>query len=244
MTSALPPSRFDLLAWLSADVREQVEAVATVRRVAARETVYCQSDPGDEMFRVQRGSIRLSVMTRDGRELLYKLCQVGDCFGTSSVVDGEPRPQTAEAHEDAVLQVFSKAALAPLRRRHYALNDAMLRLLSRHMRLLSDYFAGVAFDAVPQRLAQRIAELVEGFGVEERDGITIATPLTQTELALMAGTTRQSVNEVLQWFRRDGVLTAEGRGLIVRDHARLLDIAGEGWRRISGANDRGGNDVR
>lgn len=244
MTVELPASRFDLLAWLSPEVREQVEAIAVSRRVAARETVYCQSDPGDEMFRVERGSIRLSVMTRDGRELLYKLCQVGDCFGTSSVVDGEPRPQTAEAHEDAVLQVFGKAALAPLRRQHYSLNDAMLRLLSRHMRLLSDYFAGLTFDAVPQRLAQRIAELIEGFGVEGENGVAIATPLTQTELALMAGTTRQSVNEVLQRFRHDGVLSLEGRGLVVRDHAMLLEIAGEGWRRIASIDEAGGKDVR
>lgn len=223
-------SSFDLLAWLPDDAREALLGAATVRRYAPRQVIYAQSDPGDEMFRVAHGSVRLSVMQPDGRELLYKLCQEGDCFGTSSVVDGEPRPQTAEAHENATLQVFGKATLDALRWRHFALNDAMLRLLSRHMRLVSDYYAGLAFDAVPQRLAQRLIDLVEAFGEPAGSGVALATPLSQSELALMAGTTRQSVNACLQDFRGFGLIATSGARLTVTNVAGLRAVADKGWR--------------
>src|SRR3546814_2682785 len=77
------------------------------------------------MFRLGSGSVRLSVICEEGRELLYQLFGPGDCFGTSSVVDGELRPHRAEAFEAVQLQVLNRAAIDRLRGEYPEVNDAL-----------------------------------------------------------------------------------------------------------------------
>lgn len=221
---------FDFTQWLTPEARGAVAACARTRTLPARALIYSQGEPGGEMFRIRRGLVRLSVMQRDGRELLYQLFEPGDCFGTSSVVDGEPRPQTAEAFEDVELEVYDREALDRLRRMHPSLNDAMLRLLSRHMRLLSDYFAGFAFDELSCRLAQRIVEAVETFGVPVAGGHGFSRAITQTELAQMAGGTRQSVNRVLRDFRQAALVETRAGRLVILDLPELRRVAATGWK--------------
>lgn len=231
-------STFDFMQWLPDDAREAVTRHATIRHVPARSTIYSQSEPGDEMFRIRAGLVRLSVMQSDGRELFYQLFGPGDCFGTSSVVDRETRPQTAEAYEDVELQVFSRAMLDELRAKFPIINDALLRLLSRHMRLLSDYFAGFAFDELSCRLAQRLVDMIDTFGVDADGGVMLSIPISQTELATMVGNTRQSVNRALQSFKEAGLLTTVGSRLLVTDLPRLRGVAEQGWRLRSFGRDR------
>src|SRR5688572_23907227 len=88
---------FDMLQWLPETVGAALIAAAKPRRLPEGGSIYVQEDEGDEMFRLVSGSVRLSVMGADGRDLLYLLFAPGDCFGTSSLVDGESRPHTAEA---------------------------------------------------------------------------------------------------------------------------------------------------
>lgn len=220
---------FDFTQWMTPEARDALVARARVRQLPARALIYSQGETGDEMYRIRRGLVRLSVMQRDGRELLYQLFEPGDSFGTSTIVDDEPRPQTAEAFEDVELEVYSRETIDELRRVHPSLNDALLRLLSRHMRLLSDYFAGFAFDELSCRLAQRIVESIDTFGVAVEGGFGFSRSITQTELSLMVGGTRQSVNRVLRDFRRAGLVETRGNRLIVRDMEEMRRISEKGW---------------
>lgn len=221
---------FDILQWLSDDVGRAFLAAARVRRVPARGTIYEQSEEGNEMFRLVSGSVRLSVMGDDGRELLYQLFAPGDCFGTSSVVDGEPRPQTAEAFEAVELQVFDRTVIDRLRRDHPEMNDALLKLLSRHMRLLSDYFAGATLDEVSFRLAQRLVDVADSFGVPNDEGIALSTRLSQSELASMVGTARQTVNRMLQNFQDKGWVAIRGGEITLTNLPELRIAAQQGAR--------------
>jgi len=169
-------------------------------------------------------------MGDDGRELLYQLFAPGDCFGTSSVVDGEPRPQTAEAFEAVELQVFDRTVIDRLRRDHPEMNDALLKLLSRHMRLLSDYFAGATLDEVSFRLAQRLVDVADSFGVPNDEGIAFSTRLSQSELASMVGTARQTVNRMLQNFQDKGWVSIRGGEIILTNLPELQIAAQQGAR--------------
>ena len=224
------PALFDMFQWLSDDAGAALAAAAVARRIPAGGTIYDQWEEGDEMFRLVSGSVRLSVMGEDGRELLYLLFAPGDCFGTSSLVDGEVRPQRAEAFEAVQLQVFSRAAIFRLRREYPEINDALLKLLSRHMRLLSDYFAGATLDEVSARLAQRLVDIAESFGTESDAGIALTMRLSQSELAAMVGTARQTVNRVLHRFQRKGWIALRAGVVVITDLAGLAVAAQKGAR--------------
>ncbi|MDB5702290.1 MAG: hypothetical protein JWL66_2489 [Sphingomonadales bacterium] len=225
-----PPTAFDFTQWLTPDALTALSERVRLRHVPARGLIYGQGEIGDEMFRIRTGLVRLSVMQRDGRELLYQLFEPGDCFGTSTVVDGEPRPQTAEAFEDVEVEVYGRKTIDELRLMHPSINDALLRLLSRHMRLLSDYFAGFAFDELSCRLAQRIVEAIDTFGVPVEGGHGFSREITQTELSLMVGGTRQSVNRILGQFRKAGLVATHRNQLVIRNLAELRQIAARGWK--------------
>ena len=109
------------------------------------------------------------------------------------------------------------------------LTSALLKLLSRHMRLLSDYFADAALSEVSSRLAQRLVDVAESFGVASDEGIAFATRLSQSELASMVGTARQTVNRVLQDFQSRGWLSIRGGEITLTN---LPDLRATAQKRV------------
>jgi CRP-like cAMP-binding protein len=220
-------SPFDIFQWLPTNVQEAFSASARRIRLPDGERIYTQAEPGNEMFRILSGSVRMSVLRHDGREALYLIFEPGDCFGTSSLVDGEPRPQTASAQGEVELQILRRDAFERLRSDHPAFSDALLRLISRHMRLLSDYFVTSNLDELPYRVAKRLLEVFKSFGVRAERGIRLSMRLSQAELALMVGASRQSVSKVLQAFQEDGLIAIEYGSVLILDLVRLQLMVSE-----------------
>jgi CRP-like cAMP-binding protein len=215
------PAPFDLLQWLSDDARVAFGREARRRRCVSGEAIYVQGDDSGELYRILSGSIRLSVLRADGRELLYRRFEPGDCFGSSSSIDGRPRPHTAEAGAKTELQVIDPVTLRRLRAAHRSIDDALLRLTCLHMRVLSELFANTYLGDLRQRVAGQIVIAARSFGEPAGDGAASALRLTQAELALLVGSSRQSVNQVLRSFREQGLVDIAYGSLVVLDIAEL-----------------------
>ena len=215
MTSPSAPSRFDIFQWLPDEVCDDFNRSAQCQRYAQGAAIYYQGDRGDRMFRLLSGAVRLSVARISGRELLYVLFEPCDCFGVSSLIDGEGWPHTAEAGEDLEIQVLHKPAFDQLRAKYPEFNDALLRLVSRQMRILSEFFADAHLEDMTARIASRIVAAAGSFGMAADGGIGLSIGLTQAELALMVGGSRQTVNKVLQQFHKDALVSIKGGRLII-----------------------------
>jgi len=219
---------FDMYQWMGPEAQAAFDRAATRVERHAGALIYAEGDAGDTMFRIVRGAVRLTVLRDDGRELLFQIYHQGGCFGTSSVIDGGRRPQTAEAYEDCELQVVTKAQIDGLRADHPDLGDAMLRLLSMNMRLLISYFAGSNLDGIVAWLAQRLEEAARAFGRETEDGVLLTQPLSQSEFATMVGTSRQTVNKALTELRTRGLVVNHGRYLLIKDLEQLRRFGEQG----------------
>ncbi len=169
--------------------------------------------------------MRLYVSNADGRQLTFLLFGSGDCFGNSSVIDGGPRPQTAEAHEACELQVFDKNGVDALRERYPAVSDALLHLTARQSRILSNFFAQSHLDQPAARVAQRLVAAIDHPGPEARASERVAAPFSQSDLALMVGIARQTVNKVLRQFKIDRLISVDRGEMIVLDLPGLRTIA-------------------
>lgn len=231
-------SHFDIFQWLSEEAADALRKAGRLRRVSAGSIIYVQAEPGDEMYRLVSGSVRLYVSNVDGRQLTFLLFGSGDCFGNASVIDGGPRPQTAEAHETCELQVFDKAALDALRIRYPELSDALLYLTSRQSRILSNFFAQSYLDQPAARVAQRLAAEIDRYGLKPEKGERVSAKLSQSELALMIGAARQTVNKVLRQFKMQGLIAVDRGELIVLDLPALRAIGEE----MTGIPSQGGMD--
>src|SRR5256885_2775684 len=91
---------FDIFQWLSTEAQESFARATRRRHFSDGARIYSQSEPGDAMYRIVSGSVRMSVMRHDGREALHSLLEPGSCFGICSMLDGAPRHHTTTAHGD------------------------------------------------------------------------------------------------------------------------------------------------
>jgi CRP/FNR family cyclic AMP-dependent transcriptional regulator len=195
------------------------------RRLSADQIIYSQGEPGQEMFRLISGSVRVSVARGDGRTLVFLLFEPGDCFGDSSLIDQGPRPQTTQAQTDIVIDVLSLAGFQQLRAEHRCFEDAVMRLLARQMRAVSTFYAQTSLDDLPSRVAHRLLTAAQSFGAQAEGGVRLSLRLSQSDIADMVGASRQSVNKVLQRFQHDGLITIEYGNILLHDIAGMQRAA-------------------
>jgi len=216
---------FDLFQWLSDDARAAFLREARKSRFPAGTLIYTEGERGSQMYRIVRGTVRLVVARANGREVIYKFFEPGDCFGVSTCIDQEPYPQTAEAGDDVEVQVINQASFNRLRVGDRSFEDALLRLMTRQMRLLSVFTAESHLDDLTARVASRILTATQSFGRPDKIGIRLKVHLSQADLALQVGTSRQSVNKILHKLQEDGALLIEYASLVVIDVDKIQRLA-------------------
>ena len=221
---------FDLLVWLPEPARQTFADAVHPRRYSPGQIIYSTGDAANEMFRIVAGMVRLSVLRDDGREMVYGLLHSGDCFGAHDLVRGGCRTHMAEAEDKVEVQVLSRQAFHALRLAHRAFDDALLRLLAGGIELLGTYLAAATFDELPNRLAQRLLDTARPDAAKR-----LAVRVPQTELALMIGVSRQTVNKILRQFETAGVVSLGYGSVIIRDPGALADRAGQVPAQLSAA---------
>jgi CRP-like cAMP-binding protein len=213
--------QFDILNWLDPDARIAFLGASRSRSYRAGQIIYLEGDPGSELFRVKRGAVRLSLTRPDGRQLILLHLDVGDCFGDSSLVDGGPRPQTAQASSDVMLQSLDKGAFERLRCAHSSFNDAIMQLLAAQMRAAAFQYANRTFDNLEIRVISRLLMLSPIETPEDSVGVSVVR-FSQAELAQMVGASRQHVNRVIQHLVALGLVSVSYGAVHIRDRAGLV----------------------
>ena len=218
-------SRFDMVQWMTPQVREAFHASASRRRLLAGQIIYVFGDAASEMYRVVSGSVRLFATRSDGRQVVFLRFQPGDCFGEASLIDNETRPQTAQAVTDVELEVIDAAAFRRLRRAYREYDEALLRLLSQQMRFANSLFIDLSLNDLLGRIARRILEAAQASRAPCDNTATLNLPLSQAEIASMVGASRQTVNRALQQMQSMGLLQTEYNRIIVHDLGWLRSLA-------------------
>jgi CRP-like cAMP-binding protein len=197
-----------------------------VRRFRRNETVFHVGDPGDALFIVMSGSIKITLPADSGDEAILATLRPGDFFGELALLDGAPRSATAIAIEATETFILSRERFRELIATEPAMREALLGTLAAEVRRLTHHVEELHFLDITGRLASRLVRLANESGTKRGDGsIQLAGPLTQGDLAAMIGCTRQSVNKLLGMFTDDGLIRLERDRIIVRDLDGLLRAA-------------------
>lgn len=187
-------------------------AHARRRRFAAGEVVFHHRDPGDSLHLITRGRFAIRLSTPLGDAATLAIRGPGDAFGHLALLtDDHARSATVTALEPAETFAVLHRDLEALARRQPAVRAVLLRLLAEELRETSERLVEAYYVDAETRVRRRLAELAALYGA--RDGQAVV-PLTQEELAALAGTSRGTVNRVLRACERDGTV-ALSRGRIV-----------------------------
>jgi CRP/FNR family transcriptional regulator, cyclic AMP receptor protein len=178
------------------------------------QVVFVQEEPGDRMFVVAEGSVKLLIRSVHGD--VVELARIWPCdvFGELALLDGGPRSASAEAVERSVLIAITRGELIRLLRSNEVVVDALLRSLGRLVRRANRQSTDLIFLDLRARVAKKLLELGQGGGgVQGR----LHRRITQGDLAQMVGGARQTVNQVLRQFEERGWISMANRTIeIVR----------------------------
>jgi CRP/FNR family transcriptional regulator len=209
-----------LLARLPDDDLKALAARGRVRRFNAGATLFHEGDPGDAIYVVVDGRIRMSRLSGGGTEATLALIGPGDCTGELSLFDGRPRSATATAMQATRTFVVSRDDFVDWIRERPGASLALLETLSLRLRRTNEIVTDLVFLDLPHRLAKHLLSLA----ASHADGPNARRPrlqVTQSELASMLGVSRESVNKQLNQFSRDGWITIS-RGAVIIDDAEAL----------------------
>jgi CRP/FNR family cyclic AMP-dependent transcriptional regulator len=207
--------RWRLLAGVPEEEIQHVLSVARRRRFARNEVVFHRDDPGDSLHLIVKGRFAIRIANPRGETVMMGLRGPGDHFGEMALVAKDrPRAATLVALEDAETFAVSKAEFDRLRIQYPGVNDVLLWLLAGEVRLLDERFLETMYLSAEKRLLRRLCELAEFY--PRADGAT-EVPLTQEQLAELAGTSRATVNRVLRDEEERGTVELRRGKTIVRD---------------------------
>jgi CRP/FNR family transcriptional regulator, cyclic AMP receptor protein len=206
---------------------ELIANALRIRRFRRGEVIFHAGDPGDSLFIVASGSVKITVTAEDGAEpAILTTIGPGGFFGELALLDGAPRSATATAVDAVGTLVLRRDAFDRLVDSEVALRRALLAALAREIRRLTAQVEDLHFLDLPGRLAHHLLREIDGDS--ERPAASEARlpwPYTQGELASMIGGSRQSVNRLLADFIEQGLLRFDGDELVVPDPRRLAAAA-------------------
>lgn len=215
----------DLFAPLTDDERGRVVRAARRRTFTKGEVVFHEGDHGESIHFVESGRLAARVSSVDGDAMTLSVISPGDAFGELALLnDTHTRTATVVALEPSKTMTLSRADFMALRKDNPGVEQVLLQLLASRIEKLSTSLLEALYVGADRRVMRQLLALGDTYQSAQPGPVTV--PLTQNDLAGMAGTTRPTVNQVLQRLMTANVI-ALGRGRI-----EILDV--EGLRRRSG----------
>ena len=177
-------------------------SIARRRRFSRNEVVFHREDPGDSLHLISRGRFAVRIMTPLGETVTIGIRGPNDSFGEMALVaEGRKRSATVEALEEAETFAVHVADFLRLRREHPSVNQVLIGFLAEELDRQNELLLEALYVPVERRVLRRLAELSTLYAGRES-----MIPLTQEQLAEMAGTSRATVNRVLREEQRRGTL--------------------------------------
>ena len=205
--------RWGLMAGLPEEDVRQLLAIARRRVFRRGEIVFHRDDPADSLHLVQKGRFAIRIMTPLGETATVGVRGPGDSFGEMALVDeGARRAATVAALEDAETFAVYQGEFQRVRSRHPQVDRILIGFLTAEVRRLDELLLEALYIPVERRVLRRLVEL--GGTYAGRDG---EIPLTQEQLAELAGTSRATVNRVLRDEQRRGTVELRrGRTIVTK----------------------------
>jgi len=236
------------------DLLDELMKFATVRHFQAYAEIFAKADPGDGLYGVLMGRVRIYTASAEGEEAILNVLQPGEIFGEIALLDGGPRTASARAMTTTDLLQINRAHFVPFLNDHPELGTSILSVLCGRIRMNVEFIEGAVFLHLPARLAKRLLSLSEVHGRPDPRGVRIDLKVSQQDLANMIGATREPVNKALSLWRELGLIAIEDGFIIVcqphglkallekrvRLESRPISLSAIRWQRQPKIDNRGG----
>ena len=199
--------------------RTELESFADLTRERSYprgSVILFENDPGDSLFVVRGGRVKVVLIGEDGREVILGVLGVGQYFGELALIDEQPRSAHVIAMEDAGLIVLRREDFRKRVEENPAVAWSLLTELSRRLRRADDKIGGLVLLDVPGRIARLLLDLSEESGTDQ-----IEKSLTHQTIAQMIGASRETVSRAMKDFQDAGWINVERRRISLANRSAL-----------------------
>jgi CRP/FNR family cyclic AMP-dependent transcriptional regulator len=198
--------------------RRELVLHARPRSFSAGEAICHVGEPGQSMMAVIVGTVRISLPTTKGREIILGDLPAGELFGEIAILDGKPRSANATALTRCELLVLERRDVLAFLERSPTACLKLMELLCARIRRSDERMSDIAFFDLPTRIAKRLLQFpTRGSGPAKLS-------LSQSELADMCGGTRESVNRCLREWEHHGIVELRDRLTIIHKPEALRQL--------------------
>jgi CRP/FNR family cyclic AMP-dependent transcriptional regulator len=221
---------------------ERLLTYAQIVRYRAGAEIFAKGSPGLSLMAVLKGTVRISVVSESGREIVLNLIQPGEIFGEIALLDGRDRTADATAMIDCELLVLNRRDFLPFLERRPDLCIKVIELLCQRLRQTSEQVEELSFWQLEGRLAKALLRLAQervhaaaataaGSSTKRpaasAAAITVSLRITQRELGSMVGGSREHVNKQLKTWQKTGLIELGKGEIAIRDPDALAEFCDE-----------------
>jgi CRP-like cAMP-binding protein len=229
-TTAPSADRLDLLrnhslfGQLPAAAVEHLGSYMKRRTLPRGSQIFAKGEPGTGLMGVLTGTVKISVPSVDGRDIVLNMIHEGEIFGEIALLDGRPRTADATAMTDCELMVIERRDFIPFLRSQPDLTIKIIEILCERLRRTSEQVQEVTFLNLPTRLAKALLRL--SADVDAR-AATRRVTITQREISQIIGRSRESTNKQLRTWEKDGWISLERGALTVLRRDKVAEVAAQ-----------------
>ncbi len=199
---------------------EQISSIVITRKCRKRTILFTEGEPGDTIYFVKSGRVKVFKTTEDGREQILRLIEPGEVIGEAVLFEGGGYPASAEVMEDSEICLIRNPDLEQLVMQHGEIAIRLIRVLSRRLKEAQHQVRDLALKDAYARTAGILFKLAQN-SLASAEGIEVKPDLSRQELANMIGTSRETVSRILSDFQQQKILLTDRNKIIVVNMDKL-----------------------
>jgi len=189
--------------------------------------IILEEEYGDLVFVVQSGTIKITRVNDEGREVILALLGPGEIFGELAILDGEARSANALAQENCKLLAINKEDFLDILKNNFSISFNLMCELAKRLRKSDQQIEALSLSDAEHRIGVSLLNLAEDMGVIRKGRVTIQNLPFQQDIANMAGTSRETVSRVLKILENKSMISKVGHTLVIPDYAFFKQIFGK-----------------
>ena len=198
----------------------------TVKNYPKNSMIVLEEEYGDTVYFVKQGTIKISRLNDEGKEVILALLGNGEIFGELSALDGEARSANAHAQENCQVYSINSNDFLHMLKTNFKITYGLLGELAKRIRKSDQQIEALSLSDAEHRIGVCILNFAEDMGVIRKGQVTIENLPYQQDIANMAGTSRETVSRVFKILEDRHMLFKEGHTLIIPDYSYFKRVFG------------------
>lgn len=202
---------------------EKIYKISRVRKYEKGRIIFMEGEPGEAFFYIKSGLVKVSKLSRDGREHILHVLNEGHVFAEVTLFSNTEYPATAEVLEDAEIGIIKNEDLEKVIKENPDLSLQMIKYLNKRLVEAHMKIRNLALYDTYERTAQALVKLAEDYGKKSSKGVNLDINISRQELANIVGTTRETVIRALTAFKKERLIGIEKNTITIIDLESLKE---------------------